>query len=84
MYTVYHSGQGSNERTVEPYQIGSYRGPDCPDSIRGKEVSGRVQEGEGGLRVCKDSQGHEWLSGVMLEAPFKGMTKDCDLCGEAG
>ena len=53
-------------------------------SIRGKEVSGRVQEGEGGLRVCKDSQGNEWASGVMLEAAFKGMTEDCDLCGEAG
>ena len=53
-------------------------------SIRGKEVRGRVQEGEGGLVVCKDSQGHEWASGVMLEAPSKGMTEDCDLCSEAG
>ena len=71
-------------RTVESNQIGSNREPDCPHCIRGKEVKGIVQEGEGGPGVCKDSQGHEWASGVMLEAPSKDMTKDCDLCGEAG
>ena len=66
---MYRSGQGYNGRTVGPNQIGSDRGPDCPHSIRGKEVRGRVQEGEGGMEVCKDNQGHEWARGVMLEAP---------------
>ena len=41
-------------------------------------------EGEERLGVCKDSQGDEWASGVMLEAPSKGMTVSCDLCSKAG
>ena len=75
---------GIQWKTVGPNQIGSDRGPDCPHSIQGKEVRGRVQEGEGGLGVSKDSQRNEWANGVMLEAPSKSMTKDCDLCDEAG
>ena len=78
------SGQRSNGRTVGPNQIGSDRGPDCSHSIWGKKVRDRFQEGEGGLKVCKDSLGDEWSSGVMLEAPSKGMTVSCDLCREAG
>ena len=81
---TYRSGQGSNGRTVGPNHLGIDRGPDCPHSIRDKKVIGRVQEGEGGLVVCKDSQGDEWASGVMLETPSKGMTEGWDLCGEAG
>ena len=53
---IYHSGQGCNGRTVGPNQIGSDRGPDCSRSIRGKEVRGRVKEGEEGLGVCENSQ----------------------------
>ena len=34
--------------------------------------------------MCRDSKGYEWARGVILEAPSKGMTKDCDLCDEAG
>ena len=63
---IYRSGHGSNGRAVGPNQKGSDRGPDCPHSIWGKEVRGRVQEGEAGLGVCKDSQGYEWASGVIL------------------
>ena len=83
-WDIYRSGQGSNGRAVGPNQIGSDRGPDCSHSIQGKEVRGRVQEGEGGLGVCKDSQEDEWASGVMLEATSKGMAEGCDLCSEAG
>ena len=61
-WDIYYSGQGSIGRTFGPNQIGSDRGPDCPHSIRGKEVRGRVQEGEGGLGVCKDSQADKWAS----------------------
>ena len=53
---IYRSDQGSNGRTVEPSHIGSSRGPDSPYSIWDKEVRGRIQEGEGALRVCKDSR----------------------------
>ena len=63
---IYCSGEGSNGSPVGPDQIGSDRGPDCPRSVWGKGVRGRVQEGEGGLGVCNDRQGHEWASGVML------------------
>ena len=31
----------------------------------------------------KDTQGYELASGVVLEAPSKGMTEDYDLCSEA-
>ena len=58
-----------------PNQIGSDRGPDCPHSIWGREVRSRVQEGAAGVGVCKDSQGDEWASGVMLKTPCKGMTE---------
>ena len=58
-WDIYRSGQGSNGRTVWPNHIGNDRGPDYPHSIRGKKVRGRVQEGEGGLGICKDSQGHD-------------------------
>ena len=81
---MYCSGQGSNERTVGPNQIGSDRIPHCPHSIWGMEVKGRVQEGEGRLGVYEDSQGDEWASGVILEAPSKGMMERCDLCDEVG
>ena len=83
-WEIYRGGQRSNGRTVGPNQIGSDRGPDCPQSIWGKEVRGRVQKEEGVMGVCKDSKGDEWANGIMLEAPFKGMTEGCDLCGEAG
>ena len=83
-WDIYCSGQGCDGRTVGPNQIGSNRGPDCPHSIWGKEVRGRVQEGEGELGVCKDSHGDEWASGVMLGAPSKGLMEGCDFCGEAG
>ena len=83
-WDIYHSGQGSNGRTVTPNQISSDRGTDCQHSIRGKEIRGRVHEGEGRLGVCLDSQIDGWASGVMLEAPSKGMTKGSDLCCEAG
>ena len=79
-WDIYRSGQGFNG----PSEIGSHRGPDCPHSIRGKDVRGGVQEGEVGMGVCKDMQEHEWASGVMLEAPSKGMKECCDLCDEAG
>ena len=81
---IYRSGQGSNGGTVGPNQIGSDIGPDCSHSIWGEKVGGRLQEREGGLGVSKDSQGHEWANGLMLEALSKGMAGDCDLCDEAG
>ena len=83
-WDIYRSGQGSSGRKVGPNQIGSNKGPDCSHSIRGKEVRGRVQEGERGSGICRDNQEHKWASGVMLEAPSKGMLKDCDLCDQAG